>query len=153
MEVTVAPESFDTEDAQRLIRELDRGLAQLYPPEQRFGPNFKAAQIADGRALFLVARLDARAVGCGAIQLLDGATAEVKRMYVEPESRGRGVGRMVLDALEREAQRLGVTRLVLETGIHQHAAIALYLHAGFDPCDCWGEYLTSPSSVCYSKEI
>lgn len=153
MSVSIGPEPFESEDAQRLIGELDHGLAQLYTPEQRFGPNFKAAQIADGRGTFLVARLGGRAVGCGAIRLLDDTTAEVKRMYVEPELRGRRVGRAMLDALEKTARELGVRRLVLETGVHQHAAIALYLHAGFAQCDCWGEYTTSPTSVCYAKDI
>ena len=153
MDVTIAAEPFESEDAQRLIGELDHGLAQLYTPDQRFGPNFKGTQIADGRGTFLVARLDGRAVGCGAIRLLDDTTAEVKRMYVEPEVRGRKVGRAVLDALEEKARELGVQRLVLETGIHQHAAIALYLHAGFKECPCWGEYLTSATSVCFGKEI
>lgn len=153
MSVSIGPEPFESEDAQRLIAELDHGLAQLYTPEQRFGPNFKAAQIADGRGTFLVARLDGRAIGCGAIRLLNDSTAEVKRMYVEPELRGRHVGRAVLDALQKTARELGVRRLVLETGIHQQAAIALYLQAGFTQCDCWGEYTTSPTSVCYEKPI
>lgn len=153
MDVVIAAEPFESGDAQRLISELDHGLAQLYTPDQRFGPNFKAAQIADGRGTFLVARLDGRAVGCGAIRLLDDTTAEVKRMYVEPELRGRSIGRAVLDALERKARDLGVRRLVLETGIHQHSAIALYLRAGFEQCDCWGEYTTSATSVCYAKDI
>jgi putative acetyltransferase len=153
VDVVIAAEPFESGDAQRLISELDHGLAQLYTPDQRFGPNFKAAQIADGRGTFLVARLDGRAVGCGAIRLLDDTTAEVKRMYVEPELRGRSIGRAVLDALERKARDLGVRRLVLETGIHQHSAIALYLRAGFEQCDCWGEYTTSATSVCYAKDI
>jgi putative acetyltransferase len=151
--VTIAAEPFESDDAQRLIGELDGGLAQLYTPEQRFGPNFNADQISGGRGTFLVARLDGRAVGCGAIRLLDDTTAEVKRMYVEPEARGRRVGRAVLDALEDRARELGLRRLVLETGIHQHAAIALYTHTGYNPCDCWGEYTTSPTSVCYEKQI
>jgi len=151
--VTIAAEDFESDDARRLISELDGGLAQLYTPEQRFGPNFKADQIAGGRGTFLIARLDGRAVGCGAIRLLDETTAEVKRMYVEPELRGQSLGRMVLDALELRARELGVRRLVLETGVHQHAAIALYTHAGFKQCDCWGEYTTSPTSVCYQKAI
>jgi hypothetical protein len=48
---------------------------------------------------------------------------------------------------------MGVRRLVLETGVHQHAAIALYTHAGFDRCECWGEYLSAPTSVCYAKDV
>ena len=147
MDLAINPEAFESDDAQRLIRALDEGLAQLYPPEQRFGPNFK------GDGLFLVARHDGRAVGCGAIRRVDQVTAEVKRMYVEPDLRGQGAGRAVLDALERAAAEMGVRKLMLETGVHQHAAIALYLHAGFAECPCWGEYLTSPTSVCYAKEI
>ncbi len=153
MDLAIAAEPFESDDARRLIGELDGGLAQLYPPEQRFGPNFNAEQISGGRGTFLIARLEGRAVGCGAIRVLDETTAEVKRMYVEPAMRGRRVGRAVLDALEEQARGLGVRRLVLETGIHQHAAIALYTHAGFTQCDCWGEYTSSPTSVCYEKAI
>lgn len=68
-----------------------------------------------------------------------------------PEQRGKGVGPAVLAALEAEARNLGATRLVLETGIHQEAAIGLYRRAGFTSTDCWGEYLTSSTSVCFEK--
>ena len=122
-------------------------------PEQRFGPNLKASHLEEGRGTFLVAREDERAVGCGAIRLLDPRTAEVKRMYVEPDRRGAGVGRALLDALEIAARERGVTRLVLETGIHQAAAIALYRRAGFVQIDCWGEYATAPTSVCFEKNL
>jgi len=153
LDLTIAAESFESADARRLIAELDAGLALLYPPEQRFGPNLKAEHVDEGRGVYLIARRDGRAVGCGAIRLLDPDTAEVKRMYVDPDLRGQGVGRAVLDALEERARTLGVSRLVLETGIHQHAAIALYRHAGFEQIDCWGEYLTAATSVCYAKDL
>jgi putative acetyltransferase len=151
--LAIAAEPFDSEDARRLIAALDSGLAELYPPEQRFGPNLEAAHLEEGRGTFLVARDGERAVGCGAIRLLDPTTAEVKRMYVEPGQRGRGVGRAVLTALEAAAEQFGVRRLVLETGVHQHAAIALYRRAGFTQVDCWGEYLSSPSSICFEKNL
>jgi GNAT superfamily N-acetyltransferase len=151
--LTIAPEPFDSAEARDLISALDAELGALYPPEQRFGPNFKAKQIEGGRGTFLVARDAGRAVGCGAIRLLDPTTAEVKRMYSEPALRGKGVGRAVLVALEATAIRLGVERLVLETGVHQHAAIALYKSAGFVQVDCWGEYAASPTSVCYEKHL
>lgn len=149
----VADEPFDSADARRLIAALDAELGALYPPEQRFGPNFKAEQIEGGRGTFLVARHDGRAVGCGAIRLLDETTAEVKRMYSEPSMRGTGVGRGVLQSLEAVARDLGVRRLVLETGVHQHAAIGLYRRAGFTQVDCWGEYASAPTSVCYEKNL
>lgn len=136
-----------------MIAALDTGLAELYPPEQRFGPNLKAQHLEGGRGTFLVARDGGRAVGCGAIRLLDVTTAEVKRMYVEPSQRGKGVGMAVLARLEAAAAELGARRLVLETGTHSPEALALYARAGFTQIDCWGEYATSPTSVCLEKKL
>jgi GNAT superfamily N-acetyltransferase len=151
--ISITPEAFDSADAQGLIAALDAGLAELYPPEQRFGPNLKAQHLEDGRGTFLVARHDGRAVGCGAIRLTDSLTAEVKRMYVEPDQRGQGVGRAVLASLEAAARQLGAQRLVLETGSHSPDALALYRGAGFTQIDCWGEYATSPTSICMQKRL
>jgi putative acetyltransferase len=151
--ISIAAEPFDSDDARRLVAALDAGLAELYSPEQRFGPNLKANHLEGGRGTFLVARDGSRAVGCGAIRLLDPTTAEVKRMYVEPEQRGKGVGWAVLAGLEAAAGQLGVQRLVLETGVHQDAAIALYRRARFTQLDCWGEYASSPTSVCFEKNL
>src|SRR5713226_7650321 len=149
--LSITPEPFDSRDAQRLVTALDAGLAEIYLPEQRFGPNLKAQHLESGRGTFLVARDNGQPVGCGAFRLLDRATAEVKRMYVEPEHRGKGVGRAVLARLEAAATQLGARRLVLETGIHSPEALALYRGTGFRPIDCWGEYATSPTSVCMEK--
>jgi putative acetyltransferase len=150
---SIAAESFDSDDARRLIASLDAGLAELYPPEQRFGPNLKAEHLEGGQGVFLVARDDGRAVGCGAIRLLDPTTAEAKRMYVEPDQRGKGIGRAVLAGLVAAAKQRGVRRLVLETGIHQHEALSLYRRAGFAQVDCWGEYASSPTSICLEKQL
>ena len=151
--LTVAPEPFDSPDVRRLIAALDAELGALYPPAQRFGPNFNATQIEGGRGTFLVAREGGAAIGCGAIRLLDADTAEVKRMYVDTDRRGTGTGRAVLEGLEAAARDLGVRRLVLETGVHQHAALGLYRRAGFTEVDCWGEYASAPTSVCYEKNL
>jgi putative acetyltransferase len=153
LNLAIDVESFDSPDARCLIAALDAGLAELYPPAQRFGPNLKAEHLEAGRGTFLVARDRGQAVGCGAIRLLDATRAEVKRMYVETDQRGKGVGRAVLDSLEAAARERGVRRLVLETGVHQEAAIALYRRAGFTVVDCWGEYAASPSSVCFEKTL
>ena len=153
LSLSINAEAFDSRDAQRLIAALDAGLAELYPPEQRFGPNLKAQHLEGGRGTFLIARDGGRAVGCGAIRLVDPTTAEVKRMYVEPDQRGRGVGRAVLASLEAAARQLGAGRLVLETGSYSADALALYRGAGFTPVDCWGEYATSPTSICLEKKL
>ncbi len=151
--VTVDPEPMNSADARRLVAALDAGLAELYRPEQRFGPNLKAEQLAGGGGEFFIARDGAKAVGCGAIRVLEPTTAEIKRMYVEPEQRGKGVGRAILVRLELAARRVGVRRLVLETGIYQEAAIALYRQAGFRKIPCWDEYLRSETSVCFEKPL
>jgi putative acetyltransferase len=153
MALTVATEPFDSPDVQRLVAALDAGLAELYRPSQMFGRNLRPEQTESGRGTFLIARLDGQAVGCGAIRLLSGGDAEVKRMYVEPSVRGQGIGKMVLERLEATAFELGARRLVLETGIHQREAIELYRRHGFTSVDCWGEYAGSHTSLCLEKHL
>jgi GNAT superfamily N-acetyltransferase len=153
LKVTIAAEPFDSAEARRLISALDEHLSSRYPPEDRFGPNLKPEQLAPGLGTFVVARADGRAIGCGALRKLDETTAELKRMFVEPEVRGLGVAKEILDQLEATARDLGVRRLVLETGIYQAEAIALYRRAGFSPIRCWGEYSETLTSVCFEKTI
>jgi GNAT superfamily N-acetyltransferase len=111
-------------------------------------------EVADGRGTFLVVYWDGTPVGCGALRLVDTETAELKRMYVSPTVRGRGLGRRLVAALEAEARALGVRRLVLETGVRQAAALALYRGTGFHPIPLFGEYRLSPgTSVCLGKDL
>jgi putative acetyltransferase len=153
MKITVEAEPFDSEDARRLVEALDAHLSSRYSPDQRFGPNLKPQHLAPVLGTFVVARTDGRAIGCGAVRRLDGQTFEVKRMCVEPEVRGHGVAKDILNRLEADATALGARRLVLETGVHQAKAIGLYRQAGYRQVDCWGEYTTSATSVCYEKLI
>ena len=151
--LTISAEPFDSDDARRLVAALDEAMDKLYSPEQRFGPNLRADHLSEGRGTFLLARTSGLAVGCGAVRLLGALEAEIKRMWVEPGHRGQGIGRQMLVALEEAGRKLGAQRLVLETGIYQLAAMELYRNAGFTQCDCWGEYATSPTSVCFEKNL
>jgi putative acetyltransferase len=138
---------------QQLISALNAELNDRYPEE---GANFfrlDADEVADGRGAFLVATMDGRAVGCGAVRRLEPKVAEIKRMYVAPEARGRGVGRHILVELEAEARRLGVQRLVLETGPRQPEAMTLYSRAGYVEIPLFGEYIGSEFSVCMAKDL
>jgi ribosomal protein S18 acetylase RimI-like enzyme len=75
-------------------------------------------------------------------------------MYVDPSARGQGIGRALLDALEREARMLGVTRIVLETGTRLIAAIRMYEGMGYARIPLFGEYLSSPeTSLCFGKSV
>lgn len=92
-------------------------------------------------------------MGCGAVRLIGDGVAEIKRMYVIPEWRQRGVARRILDDLERAARDLGVTRLLLETGTRQPEAIALYAKAGFTPRESFGDYPPSALNVFMEKPL
>jgi GNAT superfamily N-acetyltransferase len=88
------------------------------------------------------------------IRELGALVGELKRMYVAPELRGRGIGRALLARLEAEARNLGLTRLVLETGTRQLEAIALYQSAGFSLIAAYGEHAASrDTSVCMAKDL
>ncbi len=87
------------------------------------------------------------------VRRIDEHVAEIKRMFVTPAARGHGVGRVLLRALEAEARRLGVNRLVLETGTRQPEALGLYETAGFSTISPFGEYVGSPLSVCMAKDL
>ena len=79
--------------------------------------------------------------------------AEIKRMYVVPEARGRGLSRLVLAELEDDARAAGRTRMVLETGIRQPEAIALYTSSGYRPCAKFGHYRHDELSRCFAKPL
>jgi putative acetyltransferase len=102
---------------------------------------------------FFVARCDGEIAACGALRRLDEATAEIKRMYVRPRFRGRGLGRAVLLALEAHARSLGVELLVLETGVDQPEALALYERHQFVRRERYGEYRDDPTSVFLEKRL
>jgi GNAT superfamily N-acetyltransferase len=151
--IQVRREEISSAVVQQLIGALNVELEERYPEE---GANFfrlDAEEVADGRGAFLVAYVDGRPVGCGAVRRNEPGVAEIKRMYVAPEARGHGIGRRVLDELESVARQLGVRRLVLETGPRQPEALALYRHAGFVDIPPFGEYVGAEFSVCMAKEL
>lgn len=149
--VSIQPEPPDTADALALIGELDAHLSGLYAPENRHGLSVAALQ--DETVTFLIARLDGIAVGCGAVKFFNGDYAEVKRMYVLPQWRGRGVAQALLTDLERLSHQNGFRVLRLETGIHQPEAVNLYEGMGFLRCDPFGKYTDDGVSLCYEKTL
>lgn len=143
----------DSATARTLIGELNAELAGQYPEEGANHFRLDPGEVGPGRGAFVVAAEPGtgRALGCGAVRLIAPATAELKRMYVRPGARGSGTGAALLAALEDRARELGATRLVLETGPRQHAALRLYTRAGFVEIDAFGEYADAPMSLCLAK--
>jgi putative acetyltransferase len=102
---------------------------------------------------YLAVVMRGRVVACGGLQSIDAATGEVKRMYVRPAYRGRGIARQLLAALEELAFREGRSVVCLETGTYLPAAIGLYASAGYDRIPVYGEYVDNPYSVCFAKRL
>lgn len=144
-----------SDELRALIAELEEVLAAEYPPEQRHGLSVDA--IFQPHIRFFVARADGRAVGCGGVARFTDF-AEVKRMYVRPEARGRGVADAVLARVEAETRAAGLAVLRLETGDRQLAAMRFYERAGFRRCGAFGTYAAMPlsaiqTSVFYEKAV
>lgn len=152
--VTVRREPLDSAVAAGLIGALNRELSAEYPEPGATHFQLDPAEVAPGAGTYLVAWIDGVARGCGAFRRVDTETAELKRMYVETGFRGQGVGGVLLDALEAEARRIGIARLVLETGVRQAAAIQLYRTRGYVEVPPFGEYVHTPAtSYCMAKEL
>lgn len=125
---------------QRELRELDGGLdGQVFP----LGADLT----------YLAGVVDGRVVACGGLQSLADGAAEIKRMYVRPAYRRRGLARQLLVALEELALRSGYTVLRLETGSYLPAALSLYTSAGYQRIPTYGEYVSNPYSVCFEKRL
>src|SRR4029077_7405380 len=103
--------------------------------------------------VFLVSRTEGHPVGCGGICRFDEARAELKRMYVVPAERGRGLGRGLLEALEAEARRLGYAGIVLETGELQPESLGLYAPEVYNPIPCSAVYADRAWSRCFEKAL
>lgn len=147
--VRVRIERPDQPDAIALIDALDAYQKPLYPAESHHGIDVDA--LLQPHVAFAIARTEAGdAVGCGAF-VADAGWAELKRMFVVPAQRGRGVAQAVLAFLEREAQARGVTVMRLETGNLQPEALRFYERAGYVRRGPFGDYDDDPHSVFMEK--
>ena len=93
------------------------------------------------------------AVGCGAIKQLDSNIMEIKRMYTKDDFRGKGIASQILQVLEQWAMDLGINTCMLETGVRQREAIALYEKTGYDRIPNYGQYKNVTNSICFKKEL
>ncbi|HJU54039.1 MAG TPA: GNAT family N-acetyltransferase [Pyrinomonadaceae bacterium] len=149
--VTVTLSDPSAPESLLLVEHLWKALGQLYG---NTGPcQFVPADVEGAGTAFVVARLDGRPVGCGAIRPHEPGVAEVKRMYVEPAARGLGVGRRILQELESVAGALGYVAIRLETGVKQPAAISLYERAGYQRIERYGTHAEDPLSICMEKRL
>lgn len=152
-DLVIHREALDSAAAQSLILALNAELGARYPEAGANHFRLDVTEVAEGRGGFYLAWLGGQPAGCGALRLIDATTAEIKRMYVRPPLRGRGIAARLLARLETEARRLGARRMVLETGERQFESMALYRRAGFTAIERYGEYAASPLSQCMGKAL
>jgi putative acetyltransferase len=151
VEIAIALETVDQPDALALVGELDSHLNPLYPPESRHGLSLEALRATN--VLFAIARDEYRSAhGCGAI-LLAADHAELKRMYVRPDSRGCGIGARIVRFLEGLAAKNGYTICRLETGLMQAEALSLYGRLGYVRREPFGSYRPDPLSIFMERRI
>ncbi|HEV3027633.1 MAG TPA: GNAT family N-acetyltransferase [Planctomycetota bacterium] len=149
----ILPADPRSEVATGLLRALSRELSQRYDRVDDGSGHFQPEDVLVAGGVFLIGTLQGRAVACGAFRPLEDGAAEVKRMYVQPDCRGRGHARGLLAELERRAAECGYQRIRLETGLRQPEAIALYERAGYRRIGNFGVYLGDPRSVCFEKSL
>ena len=139
--------------AVRLIEALTVELVARYDGEDDGTGNFRPEDVLVAGAAFVVGRIGDSAVACGAFRPLEPGVAELKRIYVAAEHRGRGLAGRLLAELERRAVAAGYAMLRLETGTRQQESMRLYERCGYRQIPNFGPYALSRWSVCYEKAI
>lgn len=137
-------------DFDKLVVLLDAVLRDYDGEDHAFYAQFNKTKLMNE---VIVAYENDAPVGCGAIKKYDAQTAEIKRMYVLPEFRGRGIARQVLEELEKWAGEIGFTNCILETGFKQVDAIHLYHKHGYQNIKNYGQYIGIDNSVCMQKVL
>jgi GNAT superfamily N-acetyltransferase len=147
-------EDFESPDVQALVLAQQVEMLELYEGEGDIGPPRVGAMFVEPDGVFLVVRDEGGVpVACGGVARFDETRGELKRMYVLPRFRGRGLGRRILVELEAEARRLGYRALVLETGDLQQEALGLYESAGYERIPCYPPYDSRALSLCFEKRL
>jgi putative acetyltransferase len=148
MDVSIERAPTRTPEIEALLTALDAELSGPYSADQHHALSVEKLFQPDVR--FFVVQHGGGVVACGGVGFYDGY-AELKRMYAKPEARGSGVASALLARLEAEARAGGATRLTIETGIYQHAAMRFYEKAGFVRCGAFGPYAAmAPNAIATS---
>ena len=148
--ITLIRTNSDNRDFLDLVKFLDADLAIRDGKDHSFYAQFNTL---DNIKHVVVAYQDEKALGCGAIKEYMPDTMEIKRMYVSPESRNKGIATSVLAELEHWAKELSYAKCILETGKGQPEAIALYKKNGYTLIPNYGQYAGVDNSVCFQKEL
>lgn len=138
------------QDFVNLVKQLDAYLKICDGPEHGFYDQFNKI---DNLNHVVIAYKNKSAIGCGAFKIHEGNFVEIKRMFVTPNVRRKGVASKVLNELETWAKELNFSKCILETGKQQPEAIELYKNCGYSITANFGMYKNVENSVCFTKEL
>ncbi|WP_291034775.1 GNAT family N-acetyltransferase [Dyadobacter sp. 50-39] len=140
----------DNPDFQRLTGELDDELCRIYNTNKE---DYEEYNRITGLPTVVLAYEDGAAIACGCFKPFDAQRIELKRMFVNPAFRGKGIASAMVRELENWARELGYPTVILETGKGQPEAIALYRKLGYADIPHFGEFPEESRSVCLGKAI
>ncbi len=141
----------DDKDFKALIAQLDKDLSGRYGIKQL---EYDQYNVIENLETVVVVYNDNGPIGCGCFKKFDNHTAEIKRMFVSANERGKGIGAMIMIELEKWTVESGFKNLVLETGTEQPEAVHLYKKQGFNIIPCYGPYIGNEEfSICMKKII
>jgi len=150
LKVSIRRSNFRDKNFKKLVAQLDADLAIRDGSDHEFYHQFNGIEKLDRT---LIAYVGKAAVGIGALKQISQEIAEVKRMFVLQEYRGQRIATKLLEDLEMWAIELGYGKLILETGIRNPEAIALYKRCKYLITDNYDQYIGLDSSICFAKDI
>jgi putative acetyltransferase len=148
--ITLKRTNSDNTDFQNLVRELDKDLRIRDGEDHAFFAQYN--KIDSIKHVVMVYQHE-KPVGCGAIKPYDENAMEVKRMFVPPAERGKGIASVVLAELEKWTKELNYKKCILETGYKQPEAIGLYKKNNYRIIPNYGQYAGVELSVCFEKVL
>ena len=144
---TITRTTSENQDFQKLTAIFDEYLIDIDGDEKDFFASFNQIYLEN----VVICYENNIAVGCGAFKKHENNTVEIKRMFVLPNQRGKGIANMILQELELWAIELHNNITILETSIKLEGAIALYSKSGYFPIENYGQYIGVESSYCMKK--
>ncbi len=148
--VRIVRTNSDNNEFLELVKLLDEELAVRDGEDNSFYSQFNKV---DKIKYVVVAYENEKPVGCGAIKGYDASSMEIKRMYVPPDGRNKGIATAILIELENWVRELSCTKCILETGKKQPEAIRVYTKNGYKPIPNYGQYAGVENSLCFEKEL
>lgn len=140
----------DNNDFIALVKQLDAYLKITDGDEHEFYNQFNGIETLKN---VVVAYDDKTPIGCGAFQIFNKHSVEIKRMFVLPEKRTKGIGQLILKDLEDWAILTGYSSCILETGKRQIEAVEFYKKCDYLKTDKYGPYKHMENSLCFKKDL